>query len=89
MPLIDEAALLHDQDSIEGGGEAGAVQAPNQAAASELLFQALKNGGFRLAVDYCSSVAESDNIGPLEDRCPYRQLLTLRLRKPRAPLPTG
>jgi len=45
------------------------VQAANQAAAGELLLQALENGDFRLAVDYRASVAESDNIGPTQDRC--------------------
>jgi hypothetical protein len=37
--LIDKAALLHDQDSIEGGGEAGAVQAAKQAAATNSAFR--------------------------------------------------
>jgi len=36
--LIDDAALLHDQDLVERGGEAGAAQAAKQAAASELVF---------------------------------------------------
>ena len=35
-PLIDQAAVLHDQDPVEGGGEAGPVQAPHQAALGEL-----------------------------------------------------
>ena len=62
--LIDEAALLNDQDSVETGGEAGAAQAAKQAAANELVFQALKNGGLRFTVEDRSGIAKSDKIGP-------------------------
>ena len=64
VSLLEEAALLHDQDSVETEARRVRCRLTKQAAANELVFQALKNGGLHFTVEQRSCIAKELALSP-------------------------